>query len=64
MKTLRIYQPYGAHLRFDGVDAVKAVGDFIAFTYQVRNEKGEPTDEKAHGVFCTRTISGYSLEGV
>lgn len=63
MKTVRIFLPYGAHLRFEGVDAINAASpEYIAFTYLARNEKGDATDKKAHAVFCTRVICGYSME--
>jgi hypothetical protein len=63
MKTVRIFLPYGAHLRFEGVDSIQAATpDYIAFTYLARNEKGDTTDKKAHAVFCTRVICGYSME--
>jgi hypothetical protein len=64
MRTVRIYLPYGAHLRFDGVDKITAPNiEYIAFTYLARDEKGNATDRTAHAVFCTKTIAGYSVEG-
>jgi hypothetical protein len=63
MKTVRVFLPYGAHLRFDGVEAVKApTPDYVAFTYNVKNAKGEATDNFGHAVFCVKTIAGYSVE--
>lgn len=63
MNTVRIFLPYGAHLRFEGVEKIIALGtDYISFTYLARNEKGDATDKKAHAVFCTRVICGYSME--
>lgn len=63
-RTVRIYLPYGAHLRFEGVDAINAPGpEYIAFTYMARDAKGNATDKSAHAVFCTKVICGYSVEG-
>jgi hypothetical protein len=63
MSTLRIYLPYGAHLRFDGVEKVSAASvEYIAFTYTARDDKGNATDRKANAVFNTKTIAGYSVE--
>jgi hypothetical protein len=63
VKTVRIFLPYGAHLRFNGVDKIQAPNpEYIAFTYTARDEAGNATDTKAHAVFCTKVICGYSVE--
>lgn len=64
MKTVRIFLPYGAHMRFEGVDAINAPHpEYIAFTYLARDEKGNQTDRSGHAIFCTKVICGYSVEG-
>lgn len=61
--TVRIYPPYGAHLRFEGVDRITSLStDWISFMYQPRGDNGLPRKGKAEAVFCTRVICGYSME--
>jgi hypothetical protein len=64
MKTLRIFQPYGAHLRFDGIDEVQiSSGGFIRFHFEPRDEHGVPREGiVATAMFNLATISGYSFE--
>jgi hypothetical protein len=63
MNTVRIYLPYGANLRFEGVERITSITpEYIAFRYQPRDEKGFAKKGKAEAIFCTRVICGYSME--
>lgn len=64
MKTLRIFQPYGAHLRFDGIDEVQiSSGGFIRFHFEPKDENGIKREGViATAMFNLATISGYSFE--
>jgi hypothetical protein len=60
---LRVFMPHGAHIRFDGVEKVQAAGtSYINFFYEAKDANGKATDNKAHAVFNTSVIAGYSLE--
>jgi len=63
MNTVRIYLPYGAHLRFEGVDSIRNyLPDYISFLYKPKDHNGEMKKGKAEAVFALKCICGYSME--
>jgi hypothetical protein len=61
--TLRIYLPYGAHLRFEGVSNLAHMSDGIQFTYTPRDPKtGLPMKGTATARFFKEVICGFSVE--
>lgn len=66
--TIRIYLPYGAHLRFEGCSKFEKFEGrenwpgTIAFTYTARDQKGNVTTRKAAARFALDVICGYSVE--
>lgn len=66
--TIRIYLPYGAHLRFEGcakfvkLEPSPGVSGHIAFSYTARDSKGNVTTRKAVARFALDVICGYSVE--
>ena len=59
MKTVRIFQPYGAHLRFEGAEDVGiSPTGLIRFRFKPKDENGVPKpDMEATAIFNLSTIS-------
>lgn len=62
MQTVRIYLPYGAHLRFEGVTGFLNLGDCITFSYQRKDAKGFMVPGQASADFFKAVICGFSVE--
>lgn len=61
--TVRIYLPYGAHLRFEGVSDFQNQTLCIAFSYQPKDPKtGLPAKGTAAAEFYKSVICGFSAE--
>lgn len=63
--TLRIYLPYGAHLRFEGVSNIEAEAwqPNVSFTYTPKDPKtGLPMKGTAKATFYHQVICGFSVE--
>lgn len=60
--VVRIFQPYGAHIKFDGVQDLKEASDVITFTYRVKDQVGTPTQSWGRAAFQRSVISGYAVE--
>lgn len=66
--TIRIYLPYGAHLRFEGcskftkTEPQPNVPGTITFAYTARDQQGNVTTRKAAARFSLDVVCGYSVE--